>query len=262
MSRSETKAKKLAVVTGGASGIGLAVVRQLQAEGWFVVVADASRTSVDALKGAAGLDPSSLRTVLLDVSDADSVEALFAGLDGSALRGVVNAAGIGQSIAFLETDVATLRRILEVNLVGTFLVGQAAARRMSTNGRGAIVNISSGSGLRGNAGRAAYGASKGGVETLTKVMAVELADFDVRVNSIAPGPIETPLVASMHSSADRARAVRSVPQGRYGRSEDVAMAASFLLDDARSGYITGHTLCVDGGFNAAGSFSPRGGGSQ
>jgi NAD(P)-dependent dehydrogenase (short-subunit alcohol dehydrogenase family) len=108
--------------------------------------------------------------------------------------------------------------------------------------------------LRANTGRAAYGASKAGLELLSKVMAVELAPLGVRVNTVAPGPIETPLVTAMHSPADRARAVRSVPQGRYGQPQDIAKAVSYLLDDERSGYVTGHTLCVDGGFFAAGAF--------
>ncbi len=251
--------RPLALVTGGASGIGLAVALQLTGEGWDVVVGDANAEAVERLTAQSRATPIAqglgvCEAVCLDVTDADAVADLFTRIDGARLRGLVNAAGIGRSVPFLDTSVELFRKILDVNLVGTFIVGKAAATCMSRAYGGSIVNISSGSALRGNAGRAAYGASKGGVEMLTKVMAVELSAAGIRVNSVAPGPIETPLVATMHSAADRARAVRSVPQGRYGTPEDIAMAVSFLLEDRRSGYMTGATLCVDGGFAAAGSF--------
>ena len=109
--------------------------------------------------------------------------------------------------------------------------------------------------MRGNAGRAAYGASKGGVETLTKVMAVELAPMGIRVNAVAPGPIETPLVVQMHAGV-RERVAATIPQGRYGQPEEIAAAIVFLLGEGAT-YITGHTLCVDGGFHAAGAFKSQ-----
>jgi NAD(P)-dependent dehydrogenase (short-subunit alcohol dehydrogenase family) len=108
------------------------------------------------------------------------------------------------------------------------------------------------SGQRGNIGRSAYGASKGGVITLTKVMAAELAPRNIRVNAIAPGPIETPLVKAMHTDADRAAWLKTVPQRRYAAPEEIAGAAVFLLDESKSSFVTGHILNVDGGFAAAG----------
>ena len=107
-------------------------------------------------------------------------------------------------------------------------------------------------GIRGNTGRAAYGAAKGGVLTLTKVMAVELAPRGIRVNAIAPGPIETPLVRDMHTQEARARWMDTVPQHRYASGDELAGAALFLLDERRSSFVTGQTICVDGGFTAAG----------
>jgi len=163
---------------------------------------------------------------------------------------LVNCAGIGANKPFLETPVELFDRILAVNLRGTFLMSQAVARRMPPEG-GSIINIGSISGLRGNLGRAAYGASKGGLVTLSEVMAVELASRKIRVNVIAPGPIETPLVESMLSPAERAIWTRRLPLGRYGTAAEVAAAAVFLASDEAS-YVTGHVLAVDGGFLASG----------
>ena len=123
------------------------------------------------------------------------------------------------------------------------------------NGKsGSIVNIASVSGVRGNAGRVAYGSSKAGMIHMTKIMAVELAKNGVRINAIAPGPIETPMVRDMHSAATRQAWVDTIPQRRYGDAKDIANAALFLLDPAKSGYVTGQTMNVDGGFTAAGIF--------
>jgi NAD(P)-dependent dehydrogenase (short-subunit alcohol dehydrogenase family) len=164
------------------------------------------------------------------------------------IKALVNSAGISALIPALETSMDQFRRILEVNLLGTFLVSREVAIRMKASGGGAIVNIASISGIRGSKDRSAYGASKAGVINLTKVMAVELAPFDIRVNAIAPGPIETPLIQQV----PRDDYYRRVPQRRYGQPEEVAQAIAFLVDKGQSGYITGQTLSVDGGFTAAG----------
>ena len=123
---------------------------------------------------------------------------------------------------------------------------------MSFSGAGSIVNIASVSGVMGNEGRVAYGASKGGVITITKVMADELAPLGIPVNAVAPRPIETPLVKEVHTQEARAAWMSTVPLHRYGTPEEIAGAAVFLLDDSKSSYITGQTICVDGGFTSAG----------
>ncbi|MFL5204957.1 MAG: SDR family NAD(P)-dependent oxidoreductase, partial [Microvirga sp.] len=172
------------------------------------------------------------------------------------LTGVVNSAGIGRDVPALDTSVDLFRRMLEVNLIGSFIVSREAAKLMQVRGSGSIVNIASVSGVIGNRGRVAYGASKGGVITMTKVMAVELASIGIRVNAIAPGPIETPLVQEVHTPEVRAAWMTTVPQRRYGSPDEIAGAAIFLLDQRKSSYITGQTICVDGGFSIAGILDP------
>jgi len=167
------------------------------------------------------------------------------------VTGVVNSAGIARDLPMLATAADTFRRILEVNVIGSFTVAREAARTMRGRG-GAIVNIASVSGIQGNEGRVAYGASKGAVITMSRVMAVELAPLGIRVNVIAPGPIETPMVREVHNQQVRDTWMATVPMRRYGTPEEIAAAAIFLLDGRKSGYVTGQTLCVDGGFTIAG----------
>jgi NAD(P)-dependent dehydrogenase (short-subunit alcohol dehydrogenase family) len=243
---------KIVIVTGGASGIGAAIAERFAAEGAEAIAADLA-CAEDGLTG--GGKPR-LHRHRLDVSDGASVarlvEAVLARFERVDV--LVNCAGIGANKPFLDTPVELFDRILAVNLRGTFLMSQAVARRMPPDG-GSIINIGSISGLRGNLGRAAYGASKGGLVTLSEVMAVELASRKIRVNVIAPGPIETPLVESMLSPAERTIWTRRLPLGRYGTAAEVAAAAVFLASDEAS-YVTGHVLAVDGGFLAGGVIEP------
>ncbi len=240
------------LVTGGASGIGFAIVQAVLAEGWRAVVADIDAHNLDATRKRLGDDPG-VRFEHLDVADENAVVNTVAACEDEswALSGVVNSAGIGRGAPALETSAELFRKILDVNLVGSFLVAREAAKAMRGRG-GAIVNLASVSGVTGNEGRTAYGASKGGVVVMTKVMAVELAALGIRVNAIAPGPIETPMVQAMHSQQARAVWLARVPQRRYGAPSAIASAAVFLLDAKKSGFVTGQTICVDGGFSAAG----------
>jgi NAD(P)-dependent dehydrogenase (short-subunit alcohol dehydrogenase family) len=245
----------VAIVTGGASGIGLAIAKALLGDGWKILIADLAQGPLDAAR--AQLEPiraNATRCVVMDVASEASVIAGLKGCEDGfgPVRGLVNSAGIGCDIPFFDTSVEQFRKILDINLTGTFTVAREAGKLMRTHSGGAIVNIASISGQRGNLGRSAYGASKGGVITLTQVMACELAPENIRVNAIAPGPVETPLVRAMQSEANRAAWLREVPQRRYASPDEVAGAAVFLLDDSKASFITGHVLNVDGGFAAAG----------
>jgi NAD(P)-dependent dehydrogenase (short-subunit alcohol dehydrogenase family) len=250
----------VAIVTGGASGIGLSIAKALLGDGWKLIVADIAQGPLDAARAQLEpLRPNATKCVIMDVADENSV---LAGLDGcedgfGPVRGLVNSAGIGRDTPFFDTSVEVFRRVLDINLVGTFIVAREAGKLMRSHGGGAIVNIASISGQRGNLGRSAYGASKGGVITLTQVMACELAPENIRVNAIAPGPVETPLVQAMQTEANRAAWLREVPQRRYASPDEIAGAALFLLDDSKSSFVTGHVLNVDGGFAAAGYLPER-----
>jgi NAD(P)-dependent dehydrogenase (short-subunit alcohol dehydrogenase family) len=238
--------KHSAVVTGGASGIGLAVAERLIDEGWPVAVLDSNRAALDTAEAA--LADENVAFIAADVTDEDEIsDALDQVVDRLGLiGGLVNSAGLLKSLPAEETTAELLREMLDVNLVGAFIASKAALERMGASL--AIVNIASVSGLRANRGRLAYGAAK--------VMALEYGARSVRVNCVAPGPIETPMVVRSHSPEERKAWLARLPQGRYGEPEEVAAAVAFLLSPEAS-YINGHTLVVDGGFIASGLMPER-----
>ena len=244
---------KTAIVTGGGNGIGAATALRLVEEGAAVILADQDEAAAHAVCArivAAGGKAAAIRVDIRVQQDIEAMIAFTASRFGPA-RVLINNAGIGSQKLFLETSLEMLDNMLDVNVRGTFLCAQAAGREMVKLGGGAIVNLSSHSGLLGSSGRAAYAASKGGIIAMTRVMAVDLAPHGIRVNAIAPGPIDTPRIRASHNEERHQAWLRAIPLARIGAPEEVAAAASFLASDDAS-YITGQTLAVDGGFSAAG----------
>lgn len=246
------------LVTGGASGIGRATAVLLARLGFAVTVADrndaVARDVAESIKEEGGR----AHACRIEVTDGDSVrQGTQSALNAfGRLDGLVHSAGVGVERSFLETTEEEWRRLVDIDLTGTFLCAQAAARHMASVGYGRIVLISSTAGLRGGTGRAAYGAAKGGVIALGRVMAAELGGVGVTTNIVAPGAIETELVARMHDAETRRAYLSGIPAGRYGRPEEVASVIAFLISEDSS-YVNGTVVGIDGGFLSAGVLKGR-----
>lgn len=247
-----TSPRKVALVTGAARGIGLAVAKRFLGEGYCVALLDIERDLLAATVQALNA-PDTTLALHADVSDAGAVASAFAAVQArfGRLDALVNNAGIAVFKPLLDTTQAEWERVLAVNLTGPFLCTQAAAPLMREHGGGAIVNITSISALRASTLRTAYGTSKAGLAHLTKQFAVELATLGIRVNAVAPGPVETAMAKAVHTPAIRADYHDAIPLNRYGGEDELADAVFYLCSD-RASYITGQTLAVDGGFDAAG----------
>ena len=253
--------QKVALVTGAARGIGLAVAKRFLNDGWRValldILGDLLEKSIAALAR-----PDATLALTCDVSDADAVAVAFIEIERrfGRLDVLINNAGVAVFAPLMETSDAEWSRVLAVNLTGPFLCTRAAVPLMRHHGGGAIINITSISGLRASTLRSAYGTSKAGLAHLTKQLAVELAELGIRVNGVAPGPVDTAMAKEVHSAEIRADYHDAIPLNRYGLEEELAEAVYFLCSD-RASYITGQILAVDGGFDAAGIGLPtlRGG---
>jgi NAD(P)-dependent dehydrogenase (short-subunit alcohol dehydrogenase family) len=243
---------KVALVTGAARGIGLATAKRFLADGWRVALLDIERELL--ARAVADLaKPDATLALACDVSEAKQVAAAMDALATrfGRLDALVNNAGVAVFAPLLDTSDADWSRILSVNLTGPFLCTKAAASLMREHGGGAVVNITSISAVRASTLRSAYGTSKAGLAHLTKQLAVELASLGIRVNGVAPGPVDTAMAKAVHTADIRADYHDAIPLNRYGLEEELAEAIFFLCSD-RASYITGQILAVDGGFDAAG----------
>lgn len=246
------EALKVAVVTGAARGIGLAVARKFLAEGWRVSLVDIDGPAL--ARAAAGLAaPERVLAIECDVALPAQVAAATERTVAryGRIDALVNNAGVAVFKPLLETTYEEWDRVLQVNLTGPFLCAQACAPVMIASGGGAIVNIGSISGLRASTLRVAYGTSKAALMHLTRQQAAELGERGVRVNAVAPGPVDTAMAKQVHTPDIRVAYHDAIPLNRYGGEGEIAAAVWFLCSDAAS-YVTGQTLAVDGGFDAVG----------
>jgi len=243
---------KVALVTGAARGIGLATAKRFLDAGWHValldVLGDTLRRSVDALGR-----PDDTLALVADVSDPGSVHAAVRQAEQrfGRIDALVNNAGIAVFKPLLDVTLEEWQRVLSVNLTGPFLMTQEVAPIMRDHGGGAIVNITSISGLRASTLRVAYGTSKAALAHLTRQQAAELAQYGIRVNAVAPGPVETEMAKQVHTPEIRADYHDHIPLARYGLESELADAIYYLCSDHAS-YVTGQELAVDGGFDATG----------
>jgi NAD(P)-dependent dehydrogenase (short-subunit alcohol dehydrogenase family) len=247
--------QRIAFVTGGAKGIGAEVCARLASLGHHVIVADldldSAVTTVSELQRAGG----QASAIALDVGNPESIAAAFEQVEKDHGRCdiLVNSAGIAKIFPFIDFPLDNFLATMNVNVTGTLLCSQAAARLMIKHGWGRIVNIASVAGMRAvGSGRTAYGTSKGAVIALTRQMAVELAEHGITANAVSPGPVDTPMTQVLHTPQFRTEYSKAIPMNRYGTCGEIASAVVYLVsEDAR--YVTGISMPVDGGFLASGA---------
>jgi NAD(P)-dependent dehydrogenase (short-subunit alcohol dehydrogenase family) len=247
---------KVALITGAAQGIGLRTAELFAADGYALVLTDLR--PLDRVEAGLATPTGAVLSVVGDVSDetvvknmASTVRARFDRIDV-----VVNNAGVSSISPAEDITTDEWQHVMEVNLLGPFLVCREFGRMMLDQGSGSIVNVASVAGLLGIADRAAYNASKHGLIGLTRTLAAEWGGRGVRVNAVCPGWVKTPMddastAAGHYTNAD---IIGRVPMGRFATTDDVAQAIAFLADPVRGGFVNGHALSVDGGWYADGSW--------
>jgi NAD(P)-dependent dehydrogenase (short-subunit alcohol dehydrogenase family) len=241
---------KSALVTGAGAGIGRQIAIDFARQGAYVFVADVNREAAERTAEDIIQTGGQALSLAFDVADADGVAQAYRQVsEAGALHIQVSTAGITSRASFFDATPADFEHVWRVNVLGTFLCGQASARIMRGHGGGRILNFSSISGQFGGTDRIAYGATKAAIINMTQTMAVELGEHAILVNAIAPGP--TRVERTRHDPEQAKAFLRHMPLARYGEPSDIANAALFLCSDDNA-FITGHTLNVDGGFGASG----------
>ena len=240
---------KCALITGAARGIGLATAKGLVEDGWKVAMLD---RDVEALSEAVAEVEGAVE-IRADVSNSEDVERAVAEVTEAfgRLDGLVNNAGVADFGPIRETSFERWRRVMETNLDGPFLMTQAFTDLLAADGGGAVVNITSISGLRASTLRVAYGTSKAALAHLTLQQAAELGELGIRVNAVAPGPVATKLAMAVHTQDIIDAYHDALPLNRYGKEAEIGEAIRFLLSEKAS-FITGQILAADGGFEAVG----------
>jgi 3-oxoacyl-[acyl-carrier protein] reductase len=238
---------KVALVTGGAQGIGRTIGEELSQSGAHVVIGDVNLEEAEITAQVINNNGGSASSVKLDVSNASEVRQVFDFImkDKKPVDIVVNNAGITRDGLMVRMNESDWDLVLDINLKGSFLCGQQAAKQMMKQKSGAIVNIASIVGVMGNFGQANYSASKAGLIGLTKTLAREVASRGIRVNAVAPGFIDTEMTRVLDETV-RQKLIEQIPLSRLGLPEDVARCVSFLVSD-KSSYITGQVINLNGG---------------
>jgi len=255
MQQKDHGGQRVALVTGGAKGIGAEVCERLAAAGFSVLVADLDLASAQSTAARLREAGGKAAAIELDVGRPESVSAAFARVEADHGRCdvLVNCAGIAKLFAFVEFPLENFLATMNVNVTGTLLCAQHAARLMMKRRWGRIVNVASVAGMRAvGKGRTAYGTSKGAVIALTRQMAVELAEYGITANAVAPGPVDTPMTRVLHTEQFRKEYSSAIPMNRYGSTAEIAAAVMYLVSDEAS-YTTGIAMPVDGGFLASGA---------
>lgn len=246
---------RTAVVTGAAMGIGFSIARRLAGDGFAVIIADINAEAGE--KAAAELCSASLQAafVPMDVGRPEAIAEAFRTIEREHGRCdvLVNNAGVAKTFPFLDFPYDNWVATMNINVTGALLCSQHAARLMTRERWGRIVNIASVAGERAvGHGRTAYGVSKAAIIGLTRQMAAELAAHGVTSNAVAPGPVDTPMTEVLHSAEFRATYTAAIPARRYGKPDEIAAAVSFLASEG-AGYVNGVVIPVDGGFLATGA---------
>ena len=242
----------VAVVTGGARGIGLGIARWFLTRGYRVALLDVDAATLARTEADLN-DATRVLALVCDVSRPEQVQKAIELVDKTFGRidSLVNNAGVAVFKTIGTTSYEEWRTVMSTNLDGAFLCTQACVPAMLRSGGGSVVNIASISGLRASTLRVAYGTSKAALIHLTKQQAAELGTVGIRVNAVAPGPVETEMAKLVHSVAIRSDYHDVIPLNRYGSVEEIAAVAGFLCS-TDAAYVNGQVLAVDGGFEASG----------